>query len=49
MVPLPIGQAAADDQGWPIEVTDGAAHAPHVETPHRFLASLATLLDHRPT
>ena len=49
MVPLSIGHAAANDHGWPLEVIDGAAHAPHIETPERFVTALATLLDDQRT
>lgn len=48
MVALSIGQTAANDHGWPLEVIDDAAHAPHIETPERFVAALATLLDDQP-
>lgn len=48
MVPLSIGQAAANDHGWPLQVIDDAAHAPHIETPERFVTALATLLDDKP-
>jgi pimeloyl-ACP methyl ester carboxylesterase len=49
MVPLSIGQAAANDHGWPLEVIDDTAHAPHIENPERFVTALATLLDDQPT
>ncbi len=45
----PRGQAAASDHGWPLQVIDDAAHAPHIETPERFVTALATLLDDQPT
>jgi pimeloyl-ACP methyl ester carboxylesterase len=45
MVPLAIGQAAAKDHGWPLHVIDDAAHAPHVETPDSFAATLGALVD----
>jgi 2-hydroxymuconate-semialdehyde hydrolase len=45
MVPLSIGQAAAKNHGWPLHVISDAGHAPHVETPERFVAALAVLLD----
>jgi pimeloyl-ACP methyl ester carboxylesterase len=40
MVPLAIGQHAAELQGWPLHIIDDAAHAPHIEQPERFLAAL---------
>ncbi len=43
MVPLSVGQAAAVDHGWPLHVIDGAAHAPQIETPQEFVATLAAL------
>lgn len=49
MVPLSIGQAAATIHGWPLHVIDGAAHAPHIETPERFVTALTMLLDDQPT
>jgi 2-hydroxymuconate-semialdehyde hydrolase len=45
MVPLAIAEAAASGFGWPLRVVDEAAHAPHIETPDRFVAALAALLD----
>src|SRR5262245_57898238 len=44
MCPLSVGQAAADDLGWPLHVIDRAAHAPQIETPEEFVATLTTLL-----
>lgn len=49
MVPLPIGQAAAKNHGWPLHVIDDAAHAPHIETPEKFVAAVTMLLHDRPT
>ena len=44
MVPLAIAEAAAGGQGWPLHVVEGAAHAPHIEQPDRFVDTLATIL-----
>jgi 2-hydroxymuconate-semialdehyde hydrolase len=44
MVPLAIGESAARRQGWPLHVVDGAAHAPHVEQPRRFVEALTQVL-----
>jgi 2-hydroxymuconate-semialdehyde hydrolase len=49
MVPLSIGQAAAKNHGWPLHVIDDAAHAPHIETPEKFVAAVTMLLDDQPT
>lgn len=49
MVPLSIGETAAREHGWPLEVIDGAAHAPHIETPERFVTAFTALLDDQPT
>ena len=43
MVPLAIGQHAADNLGWPLHVIDDAAHAPHIEQPERFVAALQAI------
>lgn len=43
MVPLAIGQHAADRHGWPLHVIDDAAHAPHIEQPERFVAALQAI------
>ncbi len=48
MVPLDIGEAAARDHGWPLHVIDDAAHAPHIEAPESFVATLTPLLDDHP-
>lgn len=45
MVPLAIGQAAANRHGWPLHVIEAAAHAPHIETPESFTTTLTALLD----
>ena len=37
MVPLAIGQHAADTCGWPLHVIEDAAHAPQIETPGRLV------------
>jgi pimeloyl-ACP methyl ester carboxylesterase len=49
MVPLAIGEAAANAHGWPLYVIDDAAHAPHIETPGTFVATLTTLLGDQPS
>ena len=43
MVPLAVGQHAAEHYGWPLHVIDDAAHAPHIEQPERFVATLQTI------
>ncbi len=43
IVPLAIGQHAADHHGWPLHVIDDAAHAPHIEQPERFVAALQAI------
>lgn len=40
MVPLAIGQHAADTCGWPLHIVDGAAHAPQIERPRHFVETL---------
>jgi 2-hydroxymuconate-semialdehyde hydrolase len=40
MVPLRIGEIASERYEWPLHVVDGAAHAPHVEQPERFVDTL---------
>jgi 2-hydroxymuconate-semialdehyde hydrolase len=44
MVPIATAEQAAARHGWPLQVVEGAAHAPHVEQPERFVESLTTLL-----
>jgi 2-hydroxymuconate-semialdehyde hydrolase len=44
MVPLATAEAAADRHQWPLHVIDGAAHAPHIETPDRFADVLSAAL-----
>ena len=44
MVPLAIAEAAARGLGWPLHVVEGAAHAPHIEQPDRFVETLTTIL-----
>jgi pimeloyl-ACP methyl ester carboxylesterase len=43
MVPLSVGDEAAARHGWPLHVIDGAAHAPHIEQPDTFAATLASI------
>ena len=45
MAPLSVAEAAATRHGWPLQVIEGAAHAPHVEQPAAFVDSLVTLRD----
>ena len=40
MVPLSVGEAAAERHGWLLHVIDRAAHVPHIEQPHAFLEAL---------
>jgi 2-hydroxymuconate-semialdehyde hydrolase len=40
MVPLSIGQAAAERFGWPLHIVEAAAHAPHVEQPDAFVTTV---------
>jgi 2-hydroxymuconate-semialdehyde hydrolase len=44
MVPLAIGESATRRHRWPLHIVDGAAHAPHIEQPDRFLDALAAAL-----
>jgi pimeloyl-ACP methyl ester carboxylesterase len=44
MVPLAVGQAAADRHGWPLRVVDQAAHAPHLEQPRAFVEMLTAIV-----
>jgi pimeloyl-ACP methyl ester carboxylesterase len=44
MVPLSIAEGASDRLGWPLHVVAGAAHAPHIEQPERFVAALGDAL-----
>lgn len=41
MVPLHIGETAAERHGWPLYVVENAAHAPHIEQPEAFVRTLA--------
>lgn len=45
MVPLSVGEAAARSQGWPLQVVEDAAHAPHVEQPAAFTHALRSVLE----
>lgn len=40
MVPIAIAEHARATTGWPLHVVEGAAHAPHMEQPARFLDAL---------
>jgi 2-hydroxymuconate-semialdehyde hydrolase len=40
MVPLAIGETANERHGWPLQVIDGAGHAPHIEQPDVFVETL---------
>jgi 2-hydroxymuconate-semialdehyde hydrolase len=44
MVPLKTAQAARERHGWPLHLVDDAAHAPHLERPEAFLATMRTIL-----
>ena len=44
MVPLALGQGAAERLGWPLHVVEGAAHAPHVEQPEAFFDVLSAIV-----
>ena len=44
MVPLGIARAAEERHGWPLHVIDEAAHAPHLEQPDAFLATVGEIL-----
>jgi pimeloyl-ACP methyl ester carboxylesterase len=44
MVPISIGENAAQRHRWPLHVIEGAAHAPHIEQPERFVETLAGAL-----
>jgi pimeloyl-ACP methyl ester carboxylesterase len=48
MVPLSLGEAASARLGWPLDVVDEAAHAPHVEQPDGFLRALDSVLTSQP-
>jgi pimeloyl-ACP methyl ester carboxylesterase len=41
MVPLRIGETAAERHGWPLYVVEETAHAPHIEQPEAFVKTLA--------
>jgi 2-hydroxymuconate-semialdehyde hydrolase len=43
MVPLHLAEQAATRYGWPLHVIDHAAHAPHIERPEAFVATLAAI------
>jgi pimeloyl-ACP methyl ester carboxylesterase len=44
MVPLGVGEAAARSQRWPLRIVDDAAHAPHLEQPEGFVATLREIM-----
>ncbi len=43
MVPLHLGERAAQTFGWSLHVIDGAAHAPHIEQPDAFVRTLSAI------
>jgi 2-hydroxymuconate-semialdehyde hydrolase len=43
MAPLRVAEHATRSVGWPLEVIEHAAHAPHVEQPEAFVAALGAL------
>lgn len=43
MVPLAVAEHAVRTHGWPLEIVDHAAHAPHVEQPEAFVEALHRL------
>jgi 2-hydroxymuconate-semialdehyde hydrolase len=43
MAPLSLAEVASARHGWPLTVIDGAGHAPHVESPERFIDALTKL------
>jgi pimeloyl-ACP methyl ester carboxylesterase len=45
MVPLPLAQGAAERLGWPLQLVDGAAHAPHMEQPDAFVETLLPIVN----
>jgi 2-hydroxymuconate-semialdehyde hydrolase len=44
MVSVSLGQAAASRYGWELHVIDGVAHAPHIEQPDAFVATLGDII-----
>jgi 2-hydroxymuconate-semialdehyde hydrolase len=44
MVPLSLAQGAGGRLGWPLDVVDGAGHAPHLEEPEAFSRALHSAL-----
>jgi len=42
-VPLHIAEHAAAAFGWPLQIVEGAAHAPHFEQPEAFIRTLSTI------
>jgi pimeloyl-ACP methyl ester carboxylesterase len=44
MVPLAIGKSAAARHGWPLDVIENAAHAPHIEQPEAFSRTLLRII-----
>jgi 2-hydroxymuconate-semialdehyde hydrolase len=43
MAPVSVAEHAARTHGWPLEIVDHAAHAPHVEQPEAFVEALDRL------
>ena len=43
-VPIAIAEHARATTGWSLHVVQGAAHAPHIEQPARFLGALANAM-----
>jgi 2-hydroxymuconate-semialdehyde hydrolase len=44
MVPLLIGERAASEHGWPLQIVEDAAHAPHIEQPEAFADTLIAIM-----
>jgi 2-hydroxymuconate-semialdehyde hydrolase len=44
MVPAGLAEGASNRLGWPLHLIDGAAHAPHIEQPERFVRALSAVL-----
>lgn len=44
MAPLSVGEAAASRHGWPLHIVEHAAHAPHIEQPDAFVATLSAIM-----
>ena len=43
MVPVSIGESAADRYGWPLSLVDRTGHVPHIERPAAFVESLEAI------